>query len=986
MMALEPALLLVAAVLYFAAFFFVAWLSERGKISPLILNHPLLYVLSLGVMVTTWSFYTAFISTSSRGFGYNAYYLGYGAAFLFAPVLLQPILQITRTWQLSSLADVFAFRFRSPWAGTLTTMALQFCIFPLLALQCLTLSASAQMLSPKINAPLCGALFTLVMIIFTIRFGTQDVTGRDRNPGIAVCLAFESLFKLGVLLITGSLAVYAVFGGFTEMDNWLLTQPDQVTTLNKPFLQDTTNLLILLFFTAAIAMPHTFHMIFHENRIPQHLPKASWGMPLYLVLVSLPILPIFWARQALGDENPVQFSGLILGVLTGHPAFSLLFFAGGLAAASGLSIVLAMSVSNMCMNHLLLRMQSPPSGSNLYEWLSRRRKLLIIGILSTGYLCYLLIASGTHLLDAGYVSFIASVQFLPGILSMLYWPRANSKGYISGLLTGMSIWFILGLLPLANGHTLWTLSFNADGSINWNLIASLSLLGNLGVLLGVSLLTRTSAEEKRAARMCSPDTIRQSPKGLLSLKTPADFIKTLSPPLGAEIALREVQQALADLGLSDHEKRAHHMQQLRTQLETNLSALLGPTIAHQIIERFIPYQLQDNVGQNLNLSIIESQLESWPGNLSGIALDLDLLRRHHRQVLNELPIGVCMADKHSVVVLWNEAMTHITGLHSSDIMGLPVRSLQPPWNSILGKFLRNEECQAEQHQVRIDERQRWFNLHKSALQTMTEAPLEAENPVAEPGDQIILVEDLTENRLLEAELAHAERLSSIGRLAAGIAHEIGNPVTGIACLAQNMRDETTEPDQRHMAEQIIQQTRRISSIMTALITFSHSGRQADQAIKLEAVNLHRITEDAFRLLSLQHNEEALQFINDCHSETVVTGDAQRILQVLINLLTNARDASPAGGAVRVTDRSNASEVTLMVTDEGSGIPAGMQDRVFEPFFTTKDPGKGTGLGLSLVYSIISDLQGSIRFESPSDTLSDTGTRVIVTFPRSGNLD
>jgi len=984
-MDLEPLLLITASAGYYVAFFAVAWLCERGKISPLVLNHPLLYVLSLGIMVSTWSFYTAFISTASRGFGYNAYYLGYGVAFLFTPVLLQPILKITRTWQLSSLADVFAFRFRSPWAGTLTTLSLQFCIFPLLALQCLAVTASAKLLAPGINTELCGAIFTFVMILFTIRFGTQDVTGRDRNPGIAASLAFESLFKILVLLITGALAVYAVFGGFSEMDSWLVTQTDAVTRMNTPFLQDSTNLLVLLFFTAAIAMPQTFHMIFHENRIPQHLPKASWAIPLYLLLVSLPILPIFWARQYLGDDHPVQFSGLVLGVLTGHPAFSVLFFVGGIAAASGLTIVLAMSVSSMCMNHLVLRMQTPPTGSNLYEWLSRRRKLLIIGILTTGYFCYLLIANGSRLLDAGYISFIASVQFLPGILAMLYWPRANSKGFISGLAVGISIWLVLGLVPMVAGQSLSSLSFTTDGSINWNFVASLSLLANLGVLLAVSLLTRTSAEEIRAAHMCSLDTIRQAPKGQLKLKTPADFVISLSPPLGVDIAQREIQLALTDLGLGFHEKRVFHMQQLRTQLETNLSALLGPTIAHQIIERFIPYQLHDGAAQNLDLNIIESQVETWPGNLSGIALDLDLLRRHHRQVLQELPIGVCTIDKRGVVVLWNDAMSEITGLSPGDIMGMPIISLRAPWNRILDKFLQSNNQNSEQHQVQIEDRQRWFNLHKSALHGPSTTLGKSGSQTLVPRDQIILIEDLTETRLLEAELAHTERLSSIGRLAAGMAHEIGNPVTGIACLAQNMRDETADKDLRDMAEQIIQQTRRITSIMGALITFSHSGRQADQPVHLEAVHLGRVTEDALRLLTLQHNEEELRFINDCHPDTVVTGDAQRILQVIINLLTNARDASPVGGIIRVTDSSSENEVTLMVTDQGSGIPKALQGRILEPFFTTKDPGKGTGLGLSLVYSIISDLGGSIRFESPLDTLSDTGTRVIVTFRRHGNL-
>src|SRR5690606_23149359 len=163
---------------------------------------------------------------------------------------------------------------------------------------------------------------------------------------------------------------------------------------------------------------------------------------------------------------------------------------------------------------------------------------------------------------------------------------------------------------------------------------------------------------------------------------------------------------------------------------------------------------------------------------------------------------------------------------------------------------------------------------------------------------------------------------------------------------------------REMAEQIIQQTRRISSIMGALVTFSHSGRQAGQRMREEMVDLRHLTEETLKLLRLQSDGKDIRILNQCQGRAKVRGDAQRIQQVLLNLLTNSRDASPPGSTISVTDSSNESSVTLTVTDQGPGIPKELQKRIFEPFFTTKDPGKGTGLGLSLVYNIISDLGGT----------------------------
>ncbi len=979
----SAATVILAAAAYLLLFYGVAWLADKGRVPAKLINHPALYVLSLGVIVSSWSFYTALISAATRGYGYNAYYIGYSAAFLFAPILLQPVLQITRTYQLGSLADLFAFRFRSPWAGTLTSIILLLCIFPLFAIQILAVAASTELLAPDLDARLVGLFYCLALLGFTLRFGTRDVTGRERNDSIVVSLAFESVFKLVVLISAGLFAIYGVFGGFSELNVWLREQPAAVTRLDISFLQNTTNLLILLFFTAAIAMPHMFHMVFHENRNPRHLGTASWGVPLYLLAASLPTLPILWSFDALGADTLVRYAGLALGLLSDAPAITLLFYVGGVAAASGMIIVMAMSVSSICLNHLLLRVRKPPTGSGLYRWLLLLRRLFIGGILAGGYLAFLAIADGSKLLDTGYIAFIASVQFLPGILTLMYWPTANSKGFITGLLAGLFTWTTLGLVPYFTGASLFDLSYLAPNIINWDLVASATLLANLSCLIVVSLLTGTSREERRAALLCAMDTIRQPLKyGLLARTTP-EFVTGLTAPLGEVTAKQEVVRALGDLGLQDNETRPYQLLQLRAQVAANLSVLLGPTISHQIIERFLPFAPGQINATNKGINFIETQLETYSQNLSGIALDLDTLRRHHRQVLQNLPLGVCAIDGQDLISIWNSAMGNLTRLSGDNLTGLPITALPPPWKDLLAAFIRDQNTTHIARQALVlDGKQRWFSLHKASL----EYPLSAVSGITRAGGaqgsgQVILVEDLTETAMLEAELTHAERLSSVGRLAAGVAHEIGNPVTGIACLAQNLRDETGDPEQRSMAEQIIQQTRRISSIVQTLVHFSHSGMDADLPRRQEQVCLFEATAEAIQLLSLQQQEgKKIRLQNTCQPNIYIRADRQRIQQILLNLLTNARDASTDGSSVDVTNSSRDGLVTLTVSDVGSGIPAGIQGRVFEPFFTTKDPGKGTGLGLALVYSIVNDLGGSVTIDSPVDTVSRKGTKVIVTFP------
>jgi signal transduction histidine kinase len=266
-------------------------------------------------------------------------------------------------------------------------------------------------------------------------------------------------------------------------------------------------------------------------------------------------------------------------------------------------------------------------------------------------------------------------------------------------------------------------------------------------------------------------------------------------------------------------------------------------------------------------------------------------------------------------------------------------------------------------------RPHWYSLHKAQVLD----PGTGVTSMARTG-MVMLLEDLTDLETLEAELAHSDRLASIGRLAAGVAHEIGNPVTGIASLAQILREESSDRLVRETSGQILTQTGRITHIVRSLMSFSRSGAIGTDQSRFA---LAPVIDEALGLVRLAQQDKGVECIGTCDPDLALVGDRQRLSQMLVNLCTNACDASKPGDRVEVLAFARHGEVQIEVLDQGHGIPAEVQPLVFEPFYTSKPTGEGTGLGLAMVYKIVEEHQGSIEI----DSVPREGTRMVVRLPQ-----
>jgi two-component system NtrC family sensor kinase len=228
--------------------------------------------------------------------------------------------------------------------------------------------------------------------------------------------------------------------------------------------------------------------------------------------------------------------------------------------------------------------------------------------------------------------------------------------------------------------------------------------------------------------------------------------------------------------------------------------------------------------------------------------------------------------------------------------------------------------------------------------------------------------DVTEQRAMERSMALAEKLAAVGRLAAGIAHEINNPLATIAGCAEAIRGSLQRIDDGETAEieddasSIEEEAYRCKDILQSLLDMSHSAHD-----RREPCDLEQIVERTLRLL--RHNPR----LASIHVEVAVADDVpspvcnpDHLSQALMALVLNAADASPAGRVSVIVEAREDGGAAIVVEDDGPGIPSHLRERVFEPFFTTKPPGQGTGLGLSVVYGLLQAQGGTVVLDSRLD--------------------
>ena len=337
--------------------------------------------------------------------------------------------------------------------------------------------------------------------------------------------------------------------------------------------------------------------------------------------------------------------------------------------------------------------------------------------------------------------------------------------------------------------------------------------------------------------------------------------------------------------------------------------------------------------------------------------EFERLKEFNENIVESINVGILALDLDDRIESWNAQMEAMYAFSRAEAIGQPLRGVFPSdFVDAIDSF-RNEQGLHHLYKFRLTTRageQRTANI--------AVAPLLSRDFVSV--GRIILVDDITERVSLESQLAQADKLSSIGLLAAGVAHEINTPLAVISSYAQ-MLSKQLKGDQRlgPVLDKITQQSFRAAEIANGLLNFSRTS-----TTEFRETNLNQVIRDTLSLLEHQFKTAQVNVDLTLAEELpFISGNPGKLQQVFLNLLLNAKEAMPAGGRLSVATLFNG-HVEAVITDSGTGIAPEHLKRIYDPFFTTKTtpkPGdrRGTGLGLSVSYGIIQEHAGKIHVES-----------------------
>ena len=890
--------LVAVCLLYVVGLFAVAFAAERAAArgrGDWLLRSPLVYTLSLSIYCTAWTFYGAVGYAARSGLEFVTIYLGPSLVMIGWWWVLRRLVRIGRSHRVTSVADLISSRYgKSNLLAILVTIMAVIGVTPYIALQLQSVTLSLSIFasaepgvtpgSDPLNSAQAAFWVAVGLALFTVLFGTRNLNVNERHHGVVIAIAVEAVVKLLALLAVGVFVVWGLAGGVDQA----LAQIDRSALGQWQVEGGRWAALTLLAAAAFICLPRMFQVLVVENDDERHLQTASWAFPLYLMLMSLFVVPIAVVGLDLLPEgsNPDLFV-LSLPLSQGQNSLAMFAFLGGFSSATSMVIVATLALSTMVSNHIVMPIwltygqNSVQQSGDVRHVVILSRRLSILLIISLGDFYYRLSGGGGALAAIGTISFGGVAQFLPVLLGGIFWRGATRTGAVCGLSVGFAIWVYTMLLPSFGAGAALSVATFQDGLFGMTWLRPEALFGINGLDPTVHAVIWS----------LSLNALVFVAVSLFSFPAPVERLQ------GAQF-----------VNIFDHSTAARGWSASVAASEDLMimaQRILGPAEA----QGFFRAQAQ-----------LQEKSDGLP----------EPTPRFVQALERELAASVGAATAHAMV---------------SQLVGGASVSVQ----DLLA--VADESAQMLEYSSQLE--------IKSRELTDTAAKLRRAN------------DKLTQ-------LSH-QKDSFLSQ----ISHELRTPMTSIRSFSEILRDaQGLGPEEKTRYASIIHsETIRLTRLLDDLLDLSVL-ENGEVSLNRQRGSLRDVLDQAVTTARAA-NTRAITIDRDLAVEEVMLEtDLDRLVQVFINLITNAQKYCVADDPqLSIRAHQQGPRIIVDLIDNGAGIDAASQELIFEKFSRLPGQGgEGAGLGLAICREIIKRLQGDISYLTE---VSGTGFRVELPLAQNG---